>query len=66
MATEVEKKEENLKSVEEMEQDFIEPEIEPVKGWKGLLKVTEIRMLLYVIPVGLILLVISLVLKANK
>jgi len=66
MAAEVEKKEENLKSVEEMEQEFIEPEIEPVKGWKGLLKVTEIRMLLYVIPVGLILLVISLVLKANK
>jgi len=63
MAEEVEKK---VKTLEEMEAEFVEPEIEPVKGWKGLLKVTEVRMLLYVVPVGLILLIISLILKANK
>lgn len=62
MATEVEKK---VKSIEEMEAEFVEPEIEPVKGWKGLLKVTEVRMLLFVIPVALILLVIVSLLKAN-
>jgi hypothetical protein len=66
MSEELEKKEEKVKSIEEMEAEFIEPEIEPVKGWKGLLKVTEIRMLLYVIPVAVILLVISLLFKANK
>jgi hypothetical protein len=66
MSAEVEKKEVKVKSIEEMEAEFVEPEIEPVKGWKGLLKVTEVRMLLYVIPVGLILLIISLLLKANK
>jgi hypothetical protein len=66
MSTEVEKKEEKVKTIEEMEAEFVEPEIEPVKGWKGLLKVTEIRMLLYVIPVALILLIVSLVLKANR
>lgn len=66
MSAEVEKKEEKIKTIEEMEAEFVEPEIEPVKGWKGLLKVTEVRMLLYVIPVALILLVISLALKANK
>ncbi len=37
MSAEVEKK---VKSIEEMEAEFVEPEIEPVKGWKGLLKVT--------------------------
>ena len=62
MSAEVEKK---VKSIEEMEAEFVEPKIEPVKGWKGLLKVTEIRMLLYVIPVALILLVIVSLLKAN-
>ncbi len=66
MSAEVEKKEEKVKTIEEMEAEFVEPEIEPVKGWKGLLKVTEIRMLLYVVPVALILLIISLVFKANK
>jgi hypothetical protein len=66
MPAEVEKKDVKVKSIEEMEAEFVEPEIEPVKGWKGLLKVTEVRMLLYVIPVGLILLIISLLLKANK
>jgi len=66
MSEELEKKEEKVKSIEEMEAEFVEPEIEPVKGWKGLLKVTEIRMLLYVIPVAVILLVISLLFKANK
>lgn len=62
MSAEVEKK---VKSIEEMEAEFVEPKIEPVKGWKGLLKVTEVRMLLYVIPVALILLVIVSLLKAN-
>ncbi len=66
MSEELEKKEEKVKTIEEMEAEFVEPEIEPVKGWKGLLKVTEVRMLLYVIPVALVLLVISLILKANK
>jgi hypothetical protein len=61
MATE----EEKLKTIEEMEAEFVEPEIEPVRGWKGLLKVTEVRMLLYVIPVALILLIIALVFKTN-
>jgi hypothetical protein len=65
MSAEVKEKE-VVKSVEEMEKEFIEPEIEPVKGWRGLLKVTEVRMLLYVIPVALVLLVISLILRANK
>jgi hypothetical protein len=65
MATEVEKKEEKVKTIEEMEAEFVEPEIEPVRGWKGLLKVTEVRMLLYVIPVALILLIIALVFKTN-
>jgi hypothetical protein len=49
MATEVEKKE--TKSTE-------------TKG-KGLLAIAEVRMLLYVIPVALTLLVIALLLKAN-
>ncbi len=40
-----------------------EAETKP-KG-KGLLQVAEFRMLLYVIPVALILLVISLLLKSN-
>jgi hypothetical protein len=66
MSEDVEKKVEKVKTIEEMEAEFVEPEIEPVKGWKGLLKVTEVRMLLYVVPVALILLIISLVLKANK
>ncbi len=62
MSAEVEKK---VKSIEEMEAEFVEPEIEPVKGWKGLLKVTEVRMLLFIVPVALILLVIVSLLKAN-
>ncbi|MCX6056051.1 MAG: hypothetical protein NTZ74_14280 [Chloroflexi bacterium] len=52
MAAEVEKNEET-------------PELEPVRGFKGLLKITEVRMLLYVIPVALILVVIALIFKAN-
>jgi hypothetical protein len=50
MATEVEKKEK-------------ETETKP-KG-KGLLQIAEVRMLLYVIPVAIIMLIISLLLKAN-
>jgi hypothetical protein len=34
--------------------------------WKRLIKVAEFRMVLYVIPVALILLVVSLLLNANK
>lgn len=66
MSAEVNKNEEKIKSIEEMEAEFVEPEIEPVKGWKGLLKVPEVRMLLYVIPVALVLLVVSLLLNGNK
>jgi hypothetical protein len=54
MATEVKK---DVKKVEE--KTATEP-----KG-KGLLKIAEVRMLLYVIPVALILLAISLLLKSN-
>ena len=50
MATEVEKKVEE-KSTE--------------KKKKGLLEIAEVRMLLYVIPVALILLVVALLLKSN-
>jgi hypothetical protein len=64
MSTEVEKK--VVKSVEEMEKEFVEPKIEPVKGMKGLLQVAEVKMLLYVIPVALVLLVVALLLNGNK
>lgn len=64
MSAEVEKKE--VKSVEEMEKEFVEPKIEPVKGAKGLLQVAEVKMLLYVIPVALVLLVVALLLNGNK
>ena len=50
MSTEVEKK---------------APETEPKPKGKGLMQVPEVRMLLYVIPVALVLLVISLLLKSN-
>jgi hypothetical protein len=43
-----------------------EPKTEPVKGFKGLLQVAEIRMLLYIIPVALVLLVVALLLNASK
>jgi hypothetical protein len=43
-----------------------EPKIEPVKGFKGLLKIAEVRMLLYVIPVALVLLVVALLLNSAK
>lgn len=43
-----------------------EPKSEPVKGIKGLLQVAEVKMLLYVIPVALILLVVALLLNGNK
>ncbi len=64
MSAEVEKK--AVKSVEEMEKEFVEPKIEPVKGMKGLLQVAEVKMLLYVIPVALVLLVVALLLSGNK
>ncbi|KAF0111781.1 MAG: hypothetical protein FD147_583 [Chloroflexi bacterium] len=38
---------------------------EPKSGLKGLLKIAEVRMLLFVIPVALALLVLALALKAN-
>jgi len=47
----------------EVEKKATETETKP-KG-KGLMQVAEVRMLLYIIPVALILLVISLLLKAN-
>lgn len=56
MSAEVEKKEETIE----------EPKIEPVKSGKGLLQIAEVRMLLYVIPVALVLLVVALLLNGNK
>jgi len=54
MATEVEKKEiDGKKTVTE-------------STWKRLMKVAEFRMIIYVIPVALVLLVISLLLNSNK
>lgn len=47
----------------EVEKKATETESKP-KG-KGLLQVAEVRMLLYVIPVALIMLVIALLLKTN-
>ena len=38
---------------------------EPKSKGKGLLQIAEVRMLLYVIPVALILLVVALLLKSN-
>ncbi len=54
MSAEVEKKEE-----------VVEPNTAPKKGFKGLLEIAEVKMLLYVIPVALVLLVVALLL-GNK
>ncbi len=55
MATEVEKKE-----TKKEEKTVTE------STWKRLIKIAEFRMVLYVVPVALVLLVISLLLNANK
>lgn len=47
----------------EVEKKATETETKP-KG-KGLMQVAEFRMLLYVIPVALVLLVVALLLKSN-
>lgn len=52
MSDEVEKKE--------------EAKNETNKGAKGLLQIAEVKMLLYVIPVALVLLVVALLLSGNK
>lgn len=43
-----------------------EPKVEEKKGLKALLQIAEVRMLLYVIPVALVLLVVALLLNAAK
>jgi len=50
MATEVEKKNEETKTVTET-------------TWKRLMKIAEFRMLVYIVPVALVLLVIALLLR---
>jgi hypothetical protein len=42
-----------------------EPKAEEEKGFKALLKIAEVRMLLYVIPVALVLLVVALLLNGK-
>ena len=54
MSAEVEKKEE-----------AVEPTTETKKGFKGLLQIAEVKMLLYVVPVALVLLVIALLLRTK-
>jgi hypothetical protein len=48
------------------EKKIEEPTAEPVTGMKKLLQIAEVRMLLYVIPVALVLLVVALLLNSAK
>jgi hypothetical protein len=48
------------------EKKIEEPAAEPVTGFKKYLQIAEVRMLLYVIPVALVLLVVALLLNSAK
>lgn len=62
MSAEVKK----AKKVQKTEEPKVEePKAEEEKGFKALLKIAEVRMLLYVIPVALVLLVVALLLNGK-